>query len=139
MAVSRNRRQSGFSLLEVLVAFAILSISLGVLLQIFATGLRNAGVADDYTRATLYAESILAAIGRETPLTEGARSGPIDDQFSWRGTVDAYTENMPDAEKTRIHAYRVRVEVYWPSLLQTRSVVLETLRLAPLELPGGRR
>ncbi len=134
-----SRRQSGFSLLEVLVAFAILSISLGVLLQIFATGLRNTGVADDYTRATLYAESILAAIGRETPLTEGARHGPIDDQFSWRGTVDAYTENMPDTEKTRVQAYRVRVEVFWPSLLQTRSVVLETLRLAPLELPGGRR
>lgn len=137
--MSRSRRQSGFSLLEVLVAFAILSISLGVLLQIFATGLRNAGVADDYTRATLYAESILAAIGRETPLTEGARSGPIDDQFSWRGTVDAYTERMPDTEKTRIQAYRVRVEVFWPSLLQTRSVVLETLRLASLEPPSGRR
>ena len=137
--MSRSRRQSGFSLLEVLVAFAILSISLGVLLQIFATGLRNAGVADDYTRATLYAESILAAIGRETPLTEGARNGPIDDQFSWRGTVKAYTENMPDTEKTRVQVYRVRVEVFWPSLLQTRSVVLETLRLAPLEPPGGRR
>ncbi|MDG4555298.1 MAG: prepilin-type N-terminal cleavage/methylation domain-containing protein [Candidatus Competibacter sp.] len=134
-----SRRQSGFSLLEVLVAFAILSVSLGVLLQIFATGLRNAGVSEDYTRATLYAESILAAIGREAPLTEGVRDGPINDQFSWRGTVDAYAENMPDPEKTRVRAYRVRVEVFWQGLLQTRSVALETLRLAPLEPPDGRR
>ena len=136
--MSRSWRQDGFSLLEVLVAFAILSISLGVLLQIFATGLRNAGVADDYTRATLYAESILAAIGREAPLIEGARDGPINDQFSWRGTVDIFTENMPDPEITRVQAYRVRVEVFWRGLLQTRSVVLETLRLVPLE-PAGRR
>jgi general secretion pathway protein I len=59
----------------VLVAFVILSISLSVLLQVFATGLRNAGLADDYTRAVLYAESILAAIGREVPLAEGNAAG----------------------------------------------------------------
>ena len=130
------RRQSGFSLLEVLVAFALLSISLGVLLQVFATGLRNAGLADDYTRATLYAESILAAIGREVPLTEGERSGPVNDQFSWRSTVSAYSEGLPDLQKTSVRAYRVSVEVYWPGRLHSnRSVILETLRLAPVT-PG---
>lgn len=131
-------RQRGFSLLEVLVAFAILSVSLGVLLQVFATGLRNAGMADDYTQATLYAESILAAYGREAPLSEGAREGVINDRFSWRGTVSAYTDGMPDTEKTRMRAYRISVEVFWRGLAQTRSVILETLRLAPLESPGGR-
>lgn len=128
--------ERGFSLLEVLVAFAILSISLGVLLQVFATGLRNAGIADDYTRATLYAESILAAIGREVPLAEGERSGPVNEQFSWRSTVSVYTEGLPDSEQARVRAYHISVEVYWPGLVQNRSVVLETLRLAPVESAG---
>lgn len=132
-----HRRQEGFSLLEVLVAFVILSISLGVLLQVFATGLRNAGTADDYTQATLYAESILAAIGRETPLSEGQHSGPINDRFSWRSTVAPYTDDMPDPEKTHVRAYRVEVEVLWDGLAQTRSVMLETLRLTPVESPAG--
>ena len=132
-----HRRQEGFSLLEVLVAFVILSISLGVLLQVFATGLRNAGTADDYTQATLYAESILAAIGRETPLSEGQHSGPINDRFSWRSTVAPYTDDMPDPEKTHVRAYRVEVEVFWDGLVQTRSVMLETLRLMPVESPAG--
>ena len=132
------QRQRGFSLLEVLVAFAILSVSLGVLLQVFATGLRNAGMADDYTQATLFAESILTAIGRETPLSEGDHSGPINDRFSWRSTVSAYTEGMPDPEKAQVRAYRVGVEVFWHGLLQERSVVLETLRLVPFEQSGRR-
>lgn len=132
-----HRRQEGFSLLEVLVAFVILSISLGVLLQVFATGLRNAGTADDYTQATLYAESILAAIGKETPLSEGQHSGPINDRFSWRSTVAPYTDDMPDPEKTHVRAYRVEVEVFWDGLVQTRSVMLETLRLTPVESPAG--
>lgn len=136
--MSGQTGQRGFSLLEVLVAFAILSVSLGVLLQVFATGLRNAGVADDYTQATLYAESILAAYGRETPLGEGVREGPINDRFSWRGAVSADVEGMPDPEKTRMRAWRVRVEVFWRGLLQTRSVMLETVRLTPLEPPGLR-
>ena len=136
--MTHRPHQRGFSLLEVLVAFAILSVSLGVLLQVFATGLRNAGVADDYTQATLYAESILAAYGREVPLGEGVREGPINDRFSWRGTVSPYAEGMPDPEKTRMRAWRISVEVFWRGLTQTRSVMLETLRLAPVEPPRGR-
>ena len=136
--MSHRIHQRGFSLLEVLVAFAILSISLGVILQVFATGLRNAGMADDYTRATLYAESILAAIGREAPPSAGVREGPINDQFSWRSTVSEYAEGMPDPERTQVRAFRVSIEVFWPGLARTRSVMLETLRLVPLEPPESR-
>lgn len=125
--------QGGFSLLEVLVAFAILSLALGVLLQVFATGLRNESLAEEYSQAAQYAESILAAYGRETPLGEGTREGSINDRFSWRGTVSAYGEGLPDPEKMRMRAFRIQVEVFWNGSTQTRSVRLETLRLAPLE------
>ncbi len=136
--MSAADRQRGFSLLEVLVAFAILSVSLGVLLQVFANGLRNAGISDDYTRATLYAESILAAIGTEVPLFDGERSGPVNAQFSWRSVISAYSEGLPDVEKIRVRAYRVEVEVSWAGLIQTRSVRLETLKLAPVATVDGR-
>ena len=131
MSVRAVNRQGGFSLLEVLVAFAILSVSLGVLLQVFGTGLRNTALAEDYTLAVLRAESLLAAIGRETPLAAGVSQGRIDGKFSWRSTVEPYTDrtligNLPALP------YRVVVEVFWQGPRRTRSVTLETLRLAPL-------
>lgn len=128
---SRFKRQQGFSLLEILVAFAILAISLGVLLQIFSTGLRSATLAEDYSKATLHAQSLLAALGTEIPLTEGVIEGQIDARFHWRSTVSQFSEDSAGITGFRGTAYRVNVEVFWDDPGQTRSVVLESLRLGP--------
>jgi general secretion pathway protein I len=85
----------------------------------------------------LYAESILAAIGRETPLTRATHSGPIDDRFSWRGSVTP-TPRHAGPEKPKFGPIGSGRGVL-AGCVQTRSVVLETLRLAPVEPPGGRR
>jgi general secretion pathway protein I len=130
----RRPHQKGFSLLEVLVAFAILSVSLGVLLQVFATGLRNTTLSEEYTLATLHAESLLAQLGTEIPLNEGIQEGQLDDTYAWRSTVVPYVAEGVDPEMMDILAYQARVEVFWQGTRQTRSVMLETLRLAPLSL-----
>lgn len=128
---SRFKSQQGFSLLEILVAFAILAVSLGVLLQIFSTGLRSATLAEDYSKATLHAQSLLAALGTEFPLTEGVIEGRIDDRFHWRSTVSQFYEDSPGNNSFKGTAYRVSVEVFWEDPGQARSVVLESLRLSP--------
>ena len=137
MTHSRFCRQGGFTLLEVLVAFTILSLTLGVLLQLFGTGLRNAGISEDYTRAVLQAESILAAVGVEESLEPGIRGGELAPPFAWQSTVTPFSEeglDMQRLEAVGITPYLVTVEVSWTRGEHTRSVVLDTLRLTR-ELP----
>ena len=50
------RRTAGFTLLEVLVAFAILSVAVVALIQGFAQGLRLLKVAGDHQQAVLLAD-----------------------------------------------------------------------------------
>ena len=132
-------RLAGFTLLEVLVAFAILALSLGVLLQVFATGLRNTTVAENYSQAAMYAESILAAVGVGEPLQEGSDGGAIDEIFSWRSQVSAYGDEVLEFDDLRANAYRVIVEVFWGESERKRSVSLETLRLEPEQRFTNRR
>lgn len=129
--------QRGFSLLEVLVAFTILSLTLGVLLQLFGTGLRNTALSEDYSRAVLYAESLLAGVGMEEPLEAGNRGGELTPPFNWRLQIQPFTEEGLDTarlEAINIKPYFVTVEVFWQRGERTRSVVLDTLRVVR-ELP----
>ncbi|MGR6035691.1 MAG: type IV pilus modification PilV family protein [Candidatus Nitrosoglobus sp.] len=135
------RREQGFSLLEVLVAFAILSISLGILLQIFSTGMEATTLSGEYTYATSLAESKLATIGVETPYIEGVEEGKFDRKYTWRTSIFPYEELNNNEEKLGegfndpinrpAFLYRVKVEVFWESTGKMRTIALETLRLAP--------
>jgi general secretion pathway protein I len=146
-------QQQGFSLLEVLVAFAILSLTLGALLQVFATGLRNTSLAEDYSVATLHAQSVLAILDSREFLNEGIEEGEIDATFSWRLSVMLWEDPNPPEEteadlreqnevsegvgddeefaRGQVDPYQVTVEVFWEKAGRTRSVVLNTLRLMP--------
>ena len=125
---ARNR---GFSLLEVLVAFSILTLSLGVLFSLFSTGLRNTNIAREYSHAIALAESKLAEIGVVEPLEMGVQEGDFDDQYRWHIQVIAYPWNEePAATLQPVVPYQVTVEVIWKSLYRERSVTLTTLRLA---------
>jgi general secretion pathway protein I len=128
-------RQSGYTLIEVLVAFMILALALTVLLRIFSGGLRNVSVSSDYATATLIAESRLAAAGIDIPLRPGETSGTEGERFEWTVSVQDY-QPWPGYRSAAkgVDAYRVTVTVEWPNGDNTRSVGLSTVRL---RVPGG--
>ena len=77
------RQHKGFSLLEILVAFAIMAVALTIVLRIFGSGVNSAVVSEEYTLAVQIAESLMARIGVETPLQSGEYSGNEADKFEW--------------------------------------------------------
>lgn len=122
--------QRGFSLLEVLVAFSILALSMGVLMQIFSGGLRNVGTSEDYARAVALAEAQLAIT--EAEITPGERSGEFGDKFHWDVLVQPLEENsQPSLVKipSSISLMEIAVTVAWQEGKSgTRSITLHSAR-----------
>lgn len=119
-------RAAGFTLIEVLVAFVILSLALAALLPGFSSGLRSLEVSEQYDTAALLAESRLAAVGREAPLAAGRSSGEFENGFRWHLDVLPLDELDPDLG---VQAYHVVLTVSWDAPEADRSITLETLRL----------
>jgi general secretion pathway protein I len=137
MPAAVRSRASGFSLLEVLVAFVILTVVAGTLFKLFSGALANASAAEDYSRAVLIAESVLAETASVRPLRETTRDGTADDgRVHWSAKVATYTppgvppevEQMAQSIATRL--YRVSVDVEFPAPSGgTRTLSLATTRI----------
>lgn len=89
-----HQHSRGFSLLEVLVAFVILGLVLGALMEIFSGGLRNVGLAGEYQHATLLGQSKLATVGIELPLKEGESNGDFDSTYRWQISIRPYQDTQ---------------------------------------------
>lgn len=133
----KDARQRGFSLIEILVAFSILALALGVLLNIFSGGLRSAIVSEEYQQALAIAESQLARVGFDLMVEDGVVTGVEQGKFSWR--IQGTPFEVPQVKKDQaplaalIRAYKVQVSVEWEEGQDSRSVVLNTIRLAKVQ------
>ncbi len=123
------RSSDGFSLLEVLVAFSILALSLGVLMQLFSGGMRNTLVGASYSRAVDLAESTLALAGTEIPLQPGSHSGE-EKGLRWDLDIQVHIPEELQEPPAGIEAFRVSARVEWNVGGKARFFSLDTLRLA---------
>ena len=128
----------GFSLLEVLVAFVILALVLGVAMEIFSGGLRNVSRAGEYQQALLLGQSKLTSVGIETPLVVGESSGEFGNPnatYRWQLSIRPYRDQQMEQEGSPAAALpvtllEVGIRVSWGTSASPYAIDLKTLSLA---------
>ncbi len=109
-------RQAGFTLIEVMAAFAMFALLFGMMMQILSTSLGNTRRSSDFTQAALWAQSKMDVLGLEEMIVPGVTSGQFDDRFSWNMeiTEDAvFDEANVDLQQLPLALYRVSLVVSW--------------------------
>jgi len=110
-----NSRRDGFTLIEVIIAIAILGISLVMVMQLFAGGLRAARTSCDYSRAVIHAKDKIEE-KTEYPVQD---SGVFDDGFRWETEVESFKELKDNPYKL----IKIKVRVMWPDVMKNSKTV----------------
>jgi general secretion pathway protein I len=134
-----RRRERGLTLLEVLIAFAIAALALGVMFEGALGGLRASHVAADYQVATALARSHLAALGNGTGMTAREQEGDEGDGFHYQIKISpaasarlarSELETAQGTPPLVAQLFAVTVIVSWKKDGARREVRLDTQRLA---------
>ncbi|MBF0553347.1 MAG: prepilin-type N-terminal cleavage/methylation domain-containing protein [Nitrospirae bacterium] len=118
-------KEKGFTLIEVMVSIAILSVGITALIQLFGGSLRSIGFSENYTKAAIAAEAELrntlsAEKLKETSYTKRSGSGY---------TYDISIERI-DKEKTdplQYELFSVTLTINWKAGLKSKNYTLKTL------------
>jgi hypothetical protein len=116
-------KQNGYSLLELIVAFAIASGSLVAVLGIASRSAALARNARDLTEATLLAQSLYAETEDPAVLRSPLRQGVHAGRYRWQVSTRHHAQPAPSPLPLR----EVVVDVSWP-----RNRDVETYRLTGL-------
>jgi general secretion pathway protein I len=137
--MTEGKKAPGFTLIEIVVAMAILSIGLVVIIELFGGGLRLGRVSQEYTKAAGYARIKLEEVTLAKTLVEGVEQGDFDNVFHWLVEVrreDLLPPGRDTTYRPPVALYRVRIDVFWRSGNKDRVTRMESYRVFKEEESG---
>lgn len=119
-----TKRAAGFTLLEVLVALAILSLAVVASIQAFAAGLRLLKVSGEHQEAMLIADQKAREI---TSPTKGGTDSGTEGAYAWEREIRIVPTPDLDVEGRTVkwRVWEIDVRVKWG---ERRQVSVATLR-----------
>ncbi len=125
----RDPPDAGFTLIEVLIAFATATLGIVVLYSALAGSQRQAAVADLRERTLAQAQSQLDAVGISAPLSPGVTRGIYPNGVNWRMTVTPIGRQEP-TEKGATLPMQVVLEAFdagGHAIVRLKTVMLGAL------------
>lgn len=124
--------QRGFSLLELLVAFAIMAMSLGLLYRVAGGSARHVSDVVQQQQAAWLAESLLAS--RSSVRADGWNEQGESAGFKWqvRSSLSASAVSAPEA----VPLHEIRLSVSWTTGSRPGQLDLITLLPERKPMPG---
>jgi len=117
----------GFTLLEVLVAIALLGIAITVVLQLFSANLRAIAASEDYVSAIIKAEAKMRDVLDDQDISEKSWSETTDDGY--RIDVSIYDTVKDRTENLQVRLLEINLIIRWIKDTKERSLTLKSMKV----------
>ena len=134
-------RGRGFTLLEVIIAFAVLALALTLLLGTLSGSAREVRASADAGRAAMHAQSLLDQVGVGEALRPGSRDGQFEEgRYRWSLSIGRYVDPTRRARDTiepgAPQLLLLSLHVEWGEGGPRERLDLQSLRLAQPDATG---
>jgi general secretion pathway protein I len=133
----KTKFDKGFTLIEVVVALAILGIGLTVIIELFSGGLRLARTSEEYTKGVNYGRAKMEEVMSQQGMKEGDEEGKFDETFRWQVGVKKL-DILPGEKSTEfkppVELFQVKVNILWKSGSKERSTSIESYKAFKSEI-----
>ena len=136
------QRQRGYTLIEVVVAFALLALAMTLLLGTLSGAARQVRWSAEAGRATLHAQSLLDQTGVGEALQPGRRDGEFEDgRYRWSLEIVPYVDiaqaTQAGVDPTAPQLMRLVLSVQWRDGGPRERLQLQSLRLVAPDATQG--
>ena len=127
----------GFSLLEVIVALAIMAMGFVTVLQLFSGSIRSVSLSEQYLKGTTLAHSKLGELEvNNYSATEIEGTFPDEKNYRWQLQISPHTSPL-NSKENNIQLSDVTLNVLWEEAGKTRDIELNTIKVDGTTHPGS--
>ena len=116
----------GFTLLEILVALAILATAVTIIFQLFSAGLRNIAVSEDVVSAAVRAAAKMREVLSNEELTENSWTETTTDGYTFAVNITEALQEKTDSLPVQV--LQVDLAITWTKNSKERSLRLKTYK-----------